>query len=171
MIRQLTAEQRELLKTPIGKLVEGTPKQVTPKLADYLLDSKRTIAIGDVLTTSLVEHEIRANVYIVDNLNKRHGYEPKLPEHLPQFHICNPPGKLSEEALYKTDILVNAKQDLVILVEGEEDLLTLPAVLYAPLGSKVLYGQPDEGVVIIEVNKSIKSKVEQIILKMEKMPY
>ena len=39
-----------------------------------------------------------------------------------------------------------------IVVEGEEDLATLPAILYAPPGSVVVYGQPDEGSVLVKVN-------------------
>jgi len=43
-------------------------------------------------------------------------------------------------------------------VTGEEDLLALPAIVLAPLGSVVLYGQYDKGVVINEVTEELKKK-------------
>jgi hypothetical protein len=41
----------------------------------------------------------------------------------------------------------------LIFVEGEEDLMGFPAVLLAPEGSVMLYGQPDVGIVWVPVNK------------------
>ncbi len=51
----------------------------------------------------------------------------------------------------------------MVMVEGEEDLLTLVAVVLAPLGSLVAYGQPDRGIVIVVVSDVEKSLAEQII--------
>jgi len=49
------------------------------------------------------------------------------------------------------------------MVEGKEDILTLVAVVLAPLGSLVAYGQPDRGIVIVVVSDVEKSLAEQII--------
>jgi len=38
-------------------------------------------------------------------------------------------------------------------VDGEEDLAVIPCVLMAPEGSLILYGQPGEGVVLVETDK------------------
>jgi len=54
-----------------------------------------------------------------------------------------------------------------ISVRGEEDLLTLAAVAYAPLKALVIYGQPDEGVVVVKVNRRVKSQVKKLIDEME----
>ena len=48
-------------------------------------------------------------------------------------------------------------------VKGEEDLLGFPAVLFMPLGSLVLYGQPQEGVVMIKVTEAAKNKLVRFI--------
>jgi hypothetical protein len=52
-------------------------------------------------------------------------------------------------------------------VSGEEDLLTLPAVLLAKNGSRVFYGQPGKGMVLIEVNAKTKKKVKKLVDEME----
>jgi len=45
-----------------------------------------------------------------------------------------------------------------MVVEGEEDLLTLVVMVTAPLGSLVVYGQPNEGLVLVEVNGEAREK-------------
>ncbi len=52
-----------------------------------------------------------------------------------------------------------------IIVKGEEDLLALPAILFAPLHSLVLYGQWNLGVVMVEVTEEKKKEVERILKK------
>ena len=52
-----------------------------------------------------------------------------------------------QRILHDVSLLVKNKHDRVepchlMIVEGEEDLLTLPVVAYAPVGSVVYYGQP-----------------------------
>ncbi|MCW4027273.1 MAG: GTP-dependent dephospho-CoA kinase family protein, partial [Candidatus Bathyarchaeota archaeon] len=54
-----------------------------------------------------------------------------------------------------------------VLVEGEEDLLTLVAVLSAPLGSLVVYGQPRTGIVGVGVTEAAKRKFRGIVERME----
>jgi GTP-dependent dephospho-CoA kinase len=54
----------------------------------------------------------------------------------------------------------------VILVNGEEDLMTIPAILISPLDSLVLYGHPEKGIVIVKVTESKKKEVLSIFNKM-----
>ena len=51
----------------------------------------------------------------------------------------------------------------MVLIDGEEDLLTIPAVIEAPLGAVVFYGQPLEGVVAVEVDERSKANARQIL--------
>ncbi|MDI6805914.1 MAG: DUF359 domain-containing protein, partial [Candidatus Bathyarchaeia archaeon] len=53
------------------------------------------------------------------------------------------------------------------IVDGEEDLLTLIAVLYAPQNSFVVYGQPYEGIVVVKVTPEKKAEVSEILKTME----
>ena len=57
----------------------------------------------------------------------------------------------------------DVEHPLKIYVEGEEDLATLPAVLLSPTGSMVAYGQPGEGVVLVEVDESKKKEFEEYV--------
>ncbi|NLB75740.1 MAG: DUF359 domain-containing protein, partial [Crenarchaeota archaeon] len=54
-----------------------------------------------------------------------------------------------------------------IVVNGEEDLLTLIAVLYAPQNSFIIYGQPDIGIVVVKATEMKKAEVKQFLNEMK----
>ena len=89
-----------------------------------------------------------------------------------EFRICqNQPGTINLETsniIKKTvkKYLAKRKKSL-ILVKGEEDLLALPAILFAPLDAVVLYGQIDMGVVMVEVTEERKKEVKRILRKFQ----
>ena len=51
-------------------------------------------------------------------------------------------------------------------VRGEEDLLALVCIALAPEGAVVAYGQPDEGAVIVRVDRGAKGRVHDILRRM-----
>jgi len=61
--------------------------------------------------------------------------------------------------------VLSSKSPIIIKVLGEEDLATLPAVLFAPLTTLVFYGQPGEGLVMVEVTEKKKEEVFKMIEK------
>jgi uncharacterized protein (UPF0218 family) len=52
-----------------------------------------------------------------------------------------------------------------IIIKGEEDLLALPLFMYSPNGWTVFYGQPNEGLVVVEIDSDIKKKARLIFNK------
>ena len=54
-----------------------------------------------------------------------------------------------------------------LFVNGEEDLLVLPVCIHAPENAVVLYGQPNEGLVIVIITPEIRNKVQTILDLME----
>ena len=53
------------------------------------------------------------------------------------------------------------EKESLIFVNGEEDLLTYPAVLIAENNSAIIYGQPDQGKVIVKVDEDKKEKLRK----------
>ncbi|MCJ7713870.1 GTP-dependent dephospho-CoA kinase family protein, partial [Candidatus Bathyarchaeota archaeon] len=54
-----------------------------------------------------------------------------------------------------------------IVIDGEEDLLTLIVILHAPKNAFVIYGQPNEGIVLIKVTEKRKEEVRSILKDMK----
>jgi len=52
-------------------------------------------------------------------------------------------------------------------VNGEEDLLVIPVCIYAPDNSVVMYGQPNEGLVIVKITPEIRNKTQTLLKSME----
>jgi uncharacterized protein (UPF0218 family) len=55
------------------------------------------------------------------------------------------------------DTAIHDNVKSLIMVEGEEDLLGFPAMLLAPIGSVLLYGQPGVGIVWSPVDSDNKA--------------
>jgi hypothetical protein len=82
-------------------------------------------------------------------------------------HVENPAGTITEEATTAIREALEGAKHVHVVVDGEEDLLTLIAVLYAPERSLVVYGQPNEGIVIVKVTPEKKADAAEILKSME----
>jgi hypothetical protein len=83
------------------------------------------------------------------------------------IHVKNPPGTITQEAIVAIQDALKSSHRTKIVVDGEEDLLTLIAILHAPESSFVVYGQPYEGVVVVKVTPQKKSEIADILKAME----
>lgn len=144
---------RARLKRPLGQLF---PDIATAVGHLRKLRPTRLITVGDVVTARFLAAGVRPDVAVVDFLVVREPVSENLRARIDSLdvetvRVKNPAGALTPEMRRALD---EAKPPLKIIVEGEEDLATIPAVLSAPQGSVVVYGQPGEGVVLIKVTES-----------------
>lgn len=164
---------RKELRKPFGELYPGNEN-------DYLQAGKLVVAslrkeqpifvicVGDIVTGTLQQCGFEPNMSIID-FRTRRVYRPELlhsaVHRLGPVH--NSAGTLSQEAglLVAETIRLAAEtmQHHQIIIHGEEDLLALPAIMLAPLGSAVLYGQFDQGIVVTRVTEEIKAKARTIL--------
>jgi len=169
-VRRLTDLQRVEGKSPLGLLIEGSFDETVEKLMKLIEKEKPSmiISVGDAVSESLVRKGVFPDVFIVDNRVMRKSVASFLAKADETRYVKNPPGMLTEDALRLIqEVLKEKKQRIKIVVDGEEDLLTLPAVLYAPENSLVVYGQPRRGIVVVKVTKQKRERVCQVIEVME----
>jgi len=171
MTYKLPESLRLELKKPLGKLVRGDPKHVMKVVRGYIKNSKLLVTVGDIVTENTIKHLYTPKLSIVDLRSLR---EPRtLNLDLTSYfniwvNVENPPATLTDELIDAIRWSYTIKQKVLIIVEGEEDLATLPAALEAPIGSIVAYGQPGEGVVIVEVVEALKRKIINILERFER---
>jgi uncharacterized protein (UPF0218 family) len=153
---RLPDSAREPLKQPFGVLIPDS--QVTREaVASKLVGRNRIIVtVGDRTTERLRDLKLYSNLEIVDKVEKRQERTEVVFSGVKERQLLakNPAGTLTDEALgaVKTSLeLIKAepKKTVRISIEGEEDLLALVVLAYFPEHTIVLYGQPDQGLVIV----------------------
>jgi uncharacterized protein (UPF0218 family) len=127
---------------------------------------KKIISIGDIVSRNILERNLPLNVFIVDNRSMRELIEPIDASVSKVLYLINPAGAISGDSWRIIDEAINSEGLVKVLVEGEEDLLTIVAALLAPVNSMVVYGQPNEGIVVINVTEEVKKEMREIINKM-----
>ena len=111
------------------------------------------------------------DLLIVDNKTKRLPVSDLVLDKLDHksyktVPVQNPAATLSSDLLDRIRESMQGQEKIKIIVEGEEDLATLPAILYSPLGSAVVYGQPNEGSVLVDVTAEKKLHIEELMKRM-----
>ena len=168
-IRLLTPTLRRELKSPLGLLIQGSFTETMKRLKELIDEEKPSmlISVGDVVSSNMMKNGIQPQVLIVDNKVMRKKIKPIQVEADHTLHLKNPPGMLTEEAWTVMREALGEKRRTRVLVDGEEDLLTLVAVLCAPENSLVVYGQPQKGIVAVRVTEKKKEYLHQIVEAME----
>jgi hypothetical protein len=136
-----------------------------------LLSAKKVAAIGDMTAFYLLKASIVPDLLVVDNKTKRmpvsyHVLEKLDHESYKTVRVNNPAATLTKELIDLIRESLHRDEHVKLVVEGEEDLATLPAILYAPLGSVVVYGQPNEGSVLVDVTAESKLHIEEFMKRM-----
>ncbi len=163
----LPENEREELRKPGGS-IEKDMKEVLSGLQS----SPMLIAVGDIVAESLVKLGRPADISIIDGKTRRkilniegtHLFDSAI-----RLETENPAGIITQKGalLLKKAITdyhtTHNKQ--VIVVTGEEDLLAIPAILLAPLQTVVVYGQFDQGIVVINVSEQNKKHIYNLFRK------
>jgi uncharacterized protein (UPF0218 family) len=158
---------RAQLKKPFGHLCKKG------KCSERLNKFDKIISVGDITTYNVLQCGIVPNICITDDITMR----KKVPEEIrnrinaERFEVLkvrNAAGSISAElidGIFAAMKSMKVSKRVRIVVEGEEDLAVIPAVVSAPAGTAVIYGQPGEGMVLVEVTRE-KKKRAKYLLKM-----
>jgi len=168
----LKEELRSEFKKPFGKLYPSI-KDLKDNLENYIQrENNLIISIGDVTTINLQKEGIKPDMGIIDYRieRKESEFKNKLANYEVELKAENPPGTITRN-LWNTikegfQLIETSHDNILIVVNGEEDLAVIPCVIMAPHNSIILYGQPGEGVVVCEVDK-VKSEAEKLLEKFE----
>jgi uncharacterized protein (UPF0218 family) len=151
----LQEKDKPKLRKVSGKEIFGKEKEIKEKYEKILKREKfkKIITVGDYCSLNLP-----SDIKIFDGKVRRR----KIKKILPYSLKCkNKRGTIQRE-VWPT-IKKAIKENKNVFVEGEEDLLTIPAVLLAPNNSLVVYGIPKKGISLIKVNQKTKKKFKNLL--------
>ena len=148
------------LKKPLGKLYPDFEDAI-----DDIKSSEFLISVGDATFANLTKHELYPNIGIIDNLiqRKNHAHDVIRADHILKSE--NPAGYITDdlwETIGQALELSDNGECYVIEVAGEEDLAVLPCIMLANPETTILYGQPNEGLVLLKA-RDLKDKAKKLI--------
>jgi uncharacterized protein (UPF0218 family) len=164
ILAKLPTEMRGELKAPLGPIYTDAEALV----ADA---GEPIVTVGDIVTYHLLEADRRPDVAVVDGKTKRERAERQVLNAVERFEeridVANPQSTITDDLLEALATALENDADTVIVVDGEEDLVALPAVIAVPEGGAVVYGQPDEGMVLVAVDADRKDRCRDLIERMQ----
>ena len=163
---------REKLRENVGTIIEGSDYlSVALRALNVLRECGLVVAVGDVVCSSLIAVGKVPNVCIIDGKSRRRESGAEVSKKLFNvvLHAKNPPGYITEEAGRKVkesidEVLESGlKLRVLLIIDGEEDLLALPALLSVRAGDCVMYGIPSRGMTVIRVDDEIRDLVRSTL--------
>ena len=154
----------DLLKQPFGTLV--SEKDITKqKILSMLEGAKKIITVGDATTERLISFNITPDIAVIDGVERRSPRSHPINYHAKKMLCKNPAGTISKEAVHVLQSALETSSPVTVKVEGEEDMLALPLFTMAPKGSVVLYGQPLEGIVLVNITEEKQNEAKELMNK------
>lgn len=162
---RLPEKLRDQLKKPLGLLI--LEHNVTKEnISKNIPKDAFVITVGDATTEKMIKFNFNVSLQIVDSLEKRNKRD--LPEgKVETILTCeNPAAEITDESVSVIRKAFGMAPPVRVVVNGEEDLLVLPVAVHAPDNSIILYGQPNEGLVIVQVTEEVRNKASSIMKSM-----
>ncbi|MGC9149185.1 MAG: DUF359 domain-containing protein [Sulfolobales archaeon] len=160
---------RKELSRPVGILVEGSNYREVAERVKNLILKRRSWCIGDVVVRSMLDINFIPDVAIIDRRTIRETYiDSSYVEEIYTrigvvYRIYNPPGHINPEIRDLIESIYRCNKKTLVIVVGEEDLLSLAIIAYGSFGDAVVYGLPSRGVVVIYIDEDIKRKALEVI--------
>ena len=153
---------RDQLKTPLGILLP-IGQDNKENIQKYLSDNSYIITVGDRTTEKMIDFDVIPSLQIIDGFEKRQKREfPKL-GNASELIIDNPAAEITLQSIEIIKKAFEMTPPIRLTVNGEEDLLVLPVCIHAPKNSVVLYGQPNKGLVLVEITTEIRNKAQTLL--------
>jgi uncharacterized protein (UPF0218 family) len=154
---------RDRFKNPLGILI---PEKDANKsnIQKYISKNSYLITVGDRTTEKMIEFGFIPSLQIIDNQEKRVKRDPvKSSTAFTELVCTNPAAEITPQSIDMIKKAFTSKTPVRLTIVGEEDLLVIPVCIHAPENSLVMYGQPNEGLVIVNITPEIRNKTQRLL--------
>ena len=153
---------RDQLKIPLGVLLP-IGQDNKRNIQKYLSDNSYIITVGDRTTEKMINFDLIPSLQIIDGLEKRIKRDIIKLGSAFELKIDNPAAEITLESIEIIKKAFSLNPPIRLTVNGEEDLLVLPACIHAPENSVILYGQPNKGLVLVQITPEIRNKAQALL--------
>ena len=161
-----------VLKPEMAEELRKTESRIYQTSPDLLLDSDYIATIGDICTLKIFDEIREPELCIIDMKTKRNTplditQKDKMEKiGKRRVNVDNKAGTISNELWASIDEALNTHINTKIVVNGEEDLAALAVISMVKIGAKVIYGMPDKGMVVVDVNQQEKKRANSFLKRM-----
>ena len=161
-----------LLKPEMASELKNTNDKIYLKSPEFLKKTEYIITVGDICTIKIFEQIREPNLAIVDLKTKRNTLldteQLKIMNKIGynNIEVRNPAGTISKALWKAIESSLSEEKSSKITVKGEEDLAALAVISMAPEEAKVIYGMPDRGMVVVDVNQQSKKRANDFLKRM-----
>ena len=161
-----------ILKPEMAEELRESDFEIVTDAPESLRNEIFIATIGDICTLKVLQQIRVPNLCIVDYKTKR---DTKLSTDQKKeidaivsksVTVQNPAGTITEELWNAIEDALNNENSTKIIVDGEEDLATLAVISLSKIGAKVIYGMPDKGMVVVDVNQQAKERTNKLLERM-----
>lgn len=150
---------RRGLSLPFGKKFVST----TSDKPSMDVNAANIFAVGDQTTVYFMQNNLIPKISIIDFKIERKVKFKEVSDlgfgkGTNILNVSNPPGRITRELILSIQTALHAHDNLIIVVDGEEDLAVIPLVLLSPTPSSIFYGIRKFG--IVQVDTTIQKKKE-----------
>ncbi len=153
-------------RKPFGKVFKGSWDEAARNLVNEIKGKKGlVVSVGDPTSYYLIKNGLKPDMIIFDGKEKRKKFGKKIAFKAHEITVKNPPRHITVD-LWKAiekSIPILPKKRVKISVKGEEDLAVLPCAIHLPLGSHIIYGHFQFGLVLVEVNDKKKERAKALL--------
>ena len=150
---------------PMGTLIPDDEVSLSV-IRSMLSGHDPVVTVGDRTTERMLGYNIPLDIQIVDGVEQRMA-RPAPGDTYHTIRCNNPTSCITPEAVSAIRRGYDIRKPVRILVSGEEDLLLLPALIYAPDGAALLYGQPNQGVVVVYADDASRRRGRDLMSLLE----
>jgi len=127
---QLPDDLRDQLKNPLGNLVSDNDPNKENIIKKISAESV-IITVGDRTTENMLQLGLKPQIQIIDGLEKRNQRIVPADDTINTNLSCRtPPGEITEESMQIIQKAFSCESPVRITVDGEEDLLVIPACIF-----------------------------------------
>ncbi|MDC0884041.1 GTP-dependent dephospho-CoA kinase family protein [Nitrosopumilus sp.] len=150
------------MKIPLGVLLP-IGQDDKRNIQKYLSDDSFIITVGDRTTEKMIDFDLIPSLQIIDGLEKRIKRDIIKLGNAFELKIDNPAAEITLESIEIIKKAFTMNSPIRLTVNGEEDLLVLPVCIHAPENSVILYGQPNKGLVLVQITAEIRNKAQALL--------
>ena len=160
------------LQPEMAEVLKNTDREIYTEAPKELSDAVFIITVGDICTIKVNEQIRTPDLSIIDFKTKRNTplteEQKNVIENIgdKRVKVVNHPGTISDELWKAIKDSIGSGDNVRIEVDGEEDLASLAAISLSKIGTKVIYGMPDKGMVVVDVNQQEKKRANSFLKRM-----